>query len=340
MKSFILITFFILAICAIGSEAAKTWLPAVTGYNKNDSNNGYAGIFNKPITGLRVSGNNYYRVHIKGKSWLPAVYGNNQNDHNNGYAGTSNGDVIDGVAIAGGVQYAVHIQGGQWLPAVTGYNINDGNNGYAGILGKPIDAIMIKGRTYATSYNTSYVPPPVPDDIYQRVRTIYTYLKNNVSGVTKSGVAAVLGCWAIESNIEPKRAEGDYLSPPVGASSKSDSCWDNDSWLNMSGPQIYNGNYPNIIHRGLGLGQWTDTYDASRSTLLRNYAKQKGMKWYDLTLQLDFMLNGDYQYARNVARGILSHTISYPFVWHNYVIKCYEKHHKYRSIDLNLNLCE
>jgi len=166
MKSFILITFFILAICAIGSEAAKTWLPAVTGYNKNDGNNGYAGIFNKPITGLRVSGNNYYRVHIKGKSWLPAVYGNNQNDHNNGYAGTSNGDIIDGVAIAGGVQYAVHIQGGQWLPAVNGYNINDGNNGYAGILGKPIDAIMIKGRSYATSYNTGSEPYVEPYNPY------------------------------------------------------------------------------------------------------------------------------------------------------------------------------
>jgi len=137
MKSFSFIILYVLALLVIHSEAAtKKWLPTVTGYNKNDSNNGYAGIFGKSVTGLRLSGGKAYRVHIKGKSWLPAVTGNNVNDNNNGYAGTLNGDIIDGVAISGGVQYAVHIQGGQWLPAVTGYNINDSNNGFAGILGK------------------------------------------------------------------------------------------------------------------------------------------------------------------------------------------------------------
>ena len=89
-----------------------------------------------------------------------------------------------------------------------------------------------------------------------------------------------------------KRAEGDYLSPPVGADSSS---WDDESWLAISGPAIYNGRYPNILHRGLGLGQWTDTADGStRHTLLLNYAKIKKIKkWYDLELQLDFMIRGD-----------------------------------------------
>lgn len=130
----------------------RKWLPAVTGYNKNDSNNGYAGIFGKSINGLRVSGGNAYRVHIKGGNWLPAVTGNNENDLNNGFAGNSKGSAIDGVAISGGVYYAVHIKGGRWLPAVNGYNIYDSNYGYAGILGKEIDAVTIQGRTYATSY--------------------------------------------------------------------------------------------------------------------------------------------------------------------------------------------
>ena len=131
----------------------RKWLPQVTGYNKNDGNNGYAGIFGKAVTGLRVSGGKQYRVHIKGGNWLPAVTGNNQNDLNNGFAGNSKGSSIDAVAISGGVYYAAHIKGGKWLPAVKGYNINDSNNGYAGIIGKEIDAITIKGRTYATSYN-------------------------------------------------------------------------------------------------------------------------------------------------------------------------------------------
>jgi len=130
----------------------RKWLPQVTGYNKNDSNNGYAGIFGRSVTGLRVSGGKAYRVHIKGGSWLPAVTGNNQNDLNNGFAGNSKGSPIDAVAISGGIYYAVHIKGGKWLPAVKGYNINDSNYGYAGIIGKEIDAVTINGRTYATSY--------------------------------------------------------------------------------------------------------------------------------------------------------------------------------------------
>ncbi|MBQ9188000.1 MAG: hypothetical protein IJ138_01615 [Clostridia bacterium] len=91
----------------------RKWLPAVTGYNKNDSNNGYAGIFGRSVTGLRVSGGKAYRVHIKGGKWLPAVTGNNQNDLNNGFAGNAKGSPIDAVAISGGIYYEVHIKGGK-----------------------------------------------------------------------------------------------------------------------------------------------------------------------------------------------------------------------------------
>jgi len=152
MKSISLITFFVIAICAITAEAAKKWLPAVNGYSQSDANNGYAGIMNYAVTGLRVSGGQQYRVHIQGKNWLPPVTGNNEDDFDNGYAGTLNGDPIDAIAISG-VRYAAHIKGGNWLPEVTGYDINDDNNGYAGVIGKTIDAVMINGRTYATSYN-------------------------------------------------------------------------------------------------------------------------------------------------------------------------------------------
>ena len=109
MKSTSLIKYFLLAILII--ETSQEWLSQVTGYDKNDANNGYAGIFGRPITGLRVSGGKNYRVHVKGGSWLPAVTGNNVNDANNGYAGDNK--VIDGVAISGGVSYLVHIKGGK-----------------------------------------------------------------------------------------------------------------------------------------------------------------------------------------------------------------------------------
>ena len=315
MKSYPLITYFILVILVMKSEAAKKWLPQVTGYSRYDDNNGYAGVFGKSITGLRVSGGKGYRVHIKGGKWLPAVTGNNANDGNNGYAGTLNGDAIDAVAISGGIQYAVHVQGGQWLPAVSGYNINDDNNGYAGILGKSIDAIMIKGRTYATSYNDAsgsdpyvpYVPVSNPTSKEEKVKVIYNYIMKNVRGATKQGIAAVLGNWEVESDIEPKRAEGDYYDPPIGtANNRNSASYDNDSWLNMSGPEIYNGRYSTILRRGLGLGQWTDTPNSPRNTSLRNYAKSKGMKWYDLTLQLDFLLHGDNSYAITQVTNVLT----------------------------------
>lgn len=132
-------------------------------------------------------------------------------------------------------------------------------------------------------------------DEFARAKAIYEYLKSQ--GATNQAIAAILGNWSVESSINPKRAEGDYLSPPVGA---TDSSWDDEGWLSLNGPAIYNGRYPNILRRGLGLGQWTDTADGSRRhTLLLEYAKGKNQKWYDLGLQLDFMLNGDNPYYTN-----------------------------------------
>lgn len=132
-------------------------------------------------------------------------------------------------------------------------------------------------------------------DEFARAKAIYEYLKSQ--GATNQAIAAILGNWSVESSINPKRAEGDYLSPPVGA---TDSSWDDEGWLSLNGPTIYNGRYPNILKRGLGLGQWTDTADGSRRhTLLLEYAKGKNLKWYDLGVQLDFMLHGDNPYYTN-----------------------------------------
>lgn len=132
-------------------------------------------------------------------------------------------------------------------------------------------------------------------DEFARAKVIYEYLKSQ--GATNQAIAAILGNWSVESSINPKRAEGDYLSPPVGA---TDSSWNDEGWLSLNGPAIYNGRYPNILRRGLGLGQWTDTADGSRRhTLLLKYAKRQNQKWYDLDLQLDFMLHGDNPYYTN-----------------------------------------
>jgi len=174
MKSFSLFKLFLLAVFVISAEANtkdqinqkitidnggyKVWLNEVSGYDRNDPLNGYAGVLGNEISSIRIDGGDVYRVHLLelGK-WLGETTKNDQNDPN-GYAGHITGKPIDAIAIGGGVEYAVHILGEDWLPAVKGYDTEDSNSGYAGILGKPIDAVMIKNRTYAvsyTDYNTS-----------------------------------------------------------------------------------------------------------------------------------------------------------------------------------------
>ena len=144
--------------------------------------------------------------------------------------------------------------------------------------------------------------------VEERAKKVYDYLTK--LGYTKEGISAILGNFSVESGINPKRAEGDYLNPPVGASGNS---WDDPLWLSMGGLDIY-GKFPNIVHRGLGLGQWTDTADGGRRhTLLLDYAKAKNKKWYDLELQLDFIFHGDSPgsrtYADNVAGSKVAATV-------------------------------
>ncbi|MET3564133.1 surface antigen [Enterococcus rotai] len=142
-------------------------------------------------------------------------------------------------------------------------------------------------------------------DVESRARAVYDYLTK--LGYKKEGIAAILGNFSVESGINPKRAEGDYLNPPVGASANS---WDNPTWLAMGGTEIY-GKFPNILHRGLGLGQWTDTTDGStRHTLLLDYAKSKNKKWYDLQLQLDFIFNGDSPAYRTMAANTAGNKVA------------------------------
>ena len=118
------------------------WFPYVNGYDTNNVNNGFAGDYGRAVVALKIKSATY-TVHEKGGTWLKAT----KNDRVAG-----RGKPIDGVAIKGGVRYRVHIKGGSWLPAVTGYNFKDSENGYAGILGQVIDAVAIKGKTYATGY--------------------------------------------------------------------------------------------------------------------------------------------------------------------------------------------
>ena len=64
---------------------------------------------------------------------------------------------------------------------------------------------------------------------------------------------------------------------------------------------------------------WTDTADGStRHTALLNFAKSKGKKWYDLELQLDFMLNGDSPYYITTLKQILHSNEDIPHILGSY----------------------
>ena len=143
-----------------------------------------------------------------------------------------------------------------------------------------------------------------PDTVEERALLVAKLVKKYEPKATREGVTAMLANFWYESQITAKRAESDYLNPPIGA---TDSSWDDEAWLTIGEPQLYGGRFPNIKSRGLGLGQWTDTYDgAVRNTLLRDFAKKNNKKWYALDLQIQFMFEGDDPYYQNILRGIIT----------------------------------
>ena len=125
------------------------WWGEIKNFNETSSN-GYAGVFGKEISGIRVKLSNgktvTVRSHISGKSktdWLSAI--TKWDDTSNGYSGWK-GKPTDCIAMkAEGctLRYRVHVKGGKWLGWISKYNITDYANGLAGAYGKPIDAVQI-----------------------------------------------------------------------------------------------------------------------------------------------------------------------------------------------------
>lgn len=114
----------------------------------DDTPNGYAGIYNDPITAFRCKsqyGEIIYEAHELGGKWLGAV---NSKDYSNGsynsYAGIL-GKKIDGIRIKstkGYVNYRVHTIEDGWLKWARGFG--DSGNQFAGVYGHTIDGIQMK----------------------------------------------------------------------------------------------------------------------------------------------------------------------------------------------------
>lgn len=163
-----------------------------------------------------------------------------------------------------------------------------------------------KPKTEQTSSTNSEVTAVgrVPETVEERAKLVAKLVREYEPNATKNGTIGMLANFWHESHITAKRAEADYVNPPVGA---SDTAWDDEAWVTMGEPELYGGRFPNIKRRGLGLGQFTDTYDgAIRNTLLREFAKKHNKKWYDLDLQIKFMFEGDDPYYQKILRDILT----------------------------------
>lgn len=107
----------------------------------------------------------------------------------------------------------------------------------------------------------------VPADVEKNAKEIYSVLSS--WGMPKENIAGILGNWSQESGIDPTSVQnfptGTYAMTAVKASAAQNT--DN----------------------GIGLGQWA----FGRNTLLRQYAKSKGVDWFTIKAQLAFMVDGD-----------------------------------------------
>lgn len=93
------------------------WLPAVTGNNQNDYNNGYAGEDGVPIDGVSIKGAKY-QVHILGGGWLSEVSKYDIDDSVNGMAGIY-GKKIDAIKIKDRTYAVAYVSGGGVTPPPT-----------------------------------------------------------------------------------------------------------------------------------------------------------------------------------------------------------------------------
>ncbi len=129
--------------------AGGKWWGEIKNFNETNTN-GYAGVFGKEISGIRVRLSNGKKVtvrsHLVGKGtgdWLAAIQ--KWDNTSNGYSGWKGKptDCISMKAEGYTLKYRVHTKGGKWLGWIKKYDITDYDNGLAGIYGKAIDAVQI-----------------------------------------------------------------------------------------------------------------------------------------------------------------------------------------------------
>ncbi|MBP5909391.1 hypothetical protein F3K40_32280 [Streptomyces sp. LBUM 1478] len=107
----------------------------------------------------------------------------------------------------------------------------------------------------------------VPADVEKNAKEIYSVLSS--WGMPKENIAGILGNWSQESGIDPTSVQNFPSGTYAMTAEKASAAQNTDN--------------------GIGLGQWT----FGRNTLLRQYAKSKGVDWFTIKAQLAFMVDGD-----------------------------------------------
>ncbi|WP_329331973.1 phage tail tip lysozyme (plasmid) [Streptomyces sp. NBC_01454] len=107
----------------------------------------------------------------------------------------------------------------------------------------------------------------VPAGVEKNAKEIYSVLSS--WGMPMENIAGILGNWSQESGIDPTSVQNFPTGTYAMTAEKASAAQNTD--------------------KGIGLGQWT----FGRNTLLRQYAKSKGVDWYTIKAQLAFMVDGD-----------------------------------------------
>lgn len=112
----------------------------------------------------------------------------------------------------------------------------------------------------------------VDGDMEQDAKNIYAILSG--LGMPDENIAGILGNFETESGFDPTAVENVPVNGPE---------------YHRIGEQKKQAEKENFAGRGIGVGQWT----AERNVALRKFAEEKGGDWYDLKIQMAFMISED-----------------------------------------------
>lgn len=176
--------------------------------------------------------------------------------------------------------------------AVTGYV----SNNEAGRKDVPMQNCVANVQQIQTSADISNQTEEVQTEA--NARKIYAIFGG--MGMSDVNIAGILGNWTAESGIDATAVETIYdefftIGPrKQGAQAVG--------FRIKDFAPAYAAKYPLIEHAGIGLGQWTN----DRHLMLIQYSMAMGKPWYDMEVQLGFMVSKDDPYRVQMIKDMIT----------------------------------